>query len=188
MSGFSDQGRSMRWLVKRALLAAGIALAIFAAPAMPAAAATSGTETLSGTLVFAAVPGTNTRTVISSVVLARGVFKGVGRFVELPRLPTDPADVSRGDLVFATGTMHVVSTLGSLSFSINPHNCLFTGTQQITWEVTGGTGQFADATGSFTGTVSGRALLVRDPDGSCSFTQVPRHEVDKFAESGTLSF
>ncbi|MGD0606619.1 MAG: hypothetical protein ABSA53_23925 [Streptosporangiaceae bacterium] len=28
----------------------------------------------------------------------------------------------------------------------------------------------------------------RNPDGSCSFTQVPRYEVDKFAESGTLSF
>jgi hypothetical protein len=33
--------------------------------------------------VFAAVLGTNTRTVISSVVRARGVFRGVGRVVEL---------------------------------------------------------------------------------------------------------
>jgi hypothetical protein len=122
------------------------------------------------------------------VVLAKGVFRGVGRFVELPHLPTDPADVSRDDLVFPSGTMHLVSTLGSLSFSINPHNCLFSGTQQLAWEVTGGTGQFAVATGSFTGAVSGRALLVRNPDGSCSFTQVPRHEVDMFADSGTLSF
>jgi hypothetical protein len=55
-------------------------------------------------------------------------------------------------------------------------------------EVTGNTGQFADAQGSFIGTVSGRALLVRNPDGSCSLTQVPRLEVDKFAESGTVSF
>jgi hypothetical protein len=47
--------------------------------------------------------------------------------------------------------------------------------------------KFADATGSVTGTVSGRALLARNPDGSCSLTQVPRLEVDKFAESGTLS-
>jgi hypothetical protein len=84
--------------------------------------------------------------------------------------------------------MHLVSTLGSLSFNVNPRSCVFTGTQELTWEVTGGTGQFADASGSFTGTVSAIALLVRDPDGSCSFTQVPRHEVDKFAESGTLSF
>ena len=75
-----------------------------------------------------------------------------------------------------------------MSFSVNPHSCLFTGTQQLTWDVTGGTGQFDDAIGSFTGTVSAVALLARNPDGSCSLTQVPLHEVDKFAESGTLSF
>jgi hypothetical protein len=172
----------MKRLVKGALLA-GAALAISAAPAMPAAAAASGSETFSGTIVFAAVPGTNTRTVLSSVVLARGVFKSVGRFVET--VPGDP--VSQDDLVFPSGTLHVVSTLGeSLSFHINPHSCLFTGTQQLTWDVTGGTGQFANAAGHVTGTVSTRALLARNPDGGCSFTAL--HEVDKFAESGTLSF
>jgi hypothetical protein len=177
----------MKRLVKGALLAAGAALAISAAPAPPAVAATSGSETVSGIIVFAAVPGTNTRTVISSVVLAKGVFRGVGRFAEI--LPADPAGVGRDDLVFRSGTMHVVSTLGNpLSSSVNPHSCLFTGTSQITWDVTGGTGQFAGATGSFTGTVSAVARLARNPDGSCSVTQFPRHEVDKFAESGTLSF
>ena len=178
----------MKRLVKGALLAAGTALAISAAPAMPAAAATSGTETLSGTIVFAAVPGTNTRTVISSVVRARGLFKGVGRVVEL--VPP-AAGVSQDDLVFRSGTMHVVNTPGPpLSSSINPHSCLFTGTQQLTWDVTGGTGQFDHATGSFTGTVSAVALLARNPDGSCSLAPLPfpRLEVDKFAESGTLSF
>jgi hypothetical protein len=131
-------------------------------------------------------PGTNSRTVVSSVVRAGGVFRGVGRVVE--RVLPDAAGVSRDDLVFRSGTMHVVSTPGKLSFSVNPHSCLFTGTQQFTWGVTGGTGQFDDATGSFTGTVSAVALLARNPDGSCSFTQFPRYEVDKFAESGTLSF
>jgi hypothetical protein len=175
--------RKMSW----ALLVAGTALAISAAPAMPASAATSGSETLSGTIVFSAVPGTNARTVLSSAVLAKGVFTGVGRFAEI--LPTNPAGVARDDLVFRSGTMHAVSRLGDLlSSSINPRSCLFTGTQEFTLEVTGGTGRFAHAKGSFTGTVSGRALLVRNPDGSCSLAQVPRLEVDKFAESGTLSF
>ena len=177
----------MKRLVKGALLAAGTALAISAAPAMSAAAATGGTETLSGTIVFAAVPGTNSRTVTGSVVRARGVFRGVGRVVEL--VPPN-AGVSQDDLVFRSGTMHVVSTPGALSFSVNPHSCLFTGTQQLTWNVTDGTGQFDDATGSFTGTERAVALLARNPDGSCSLTPLPfpRHEVDKFAESGTLSF
>ena len=174
----------MKRLVQGALLAVGAALAISAASAMPAAAATSGTETLSGTIVFVAGPGPDTRTVIGSVVRARGVFRGAGRVVEL--VPPDPATgVSQDDLVFRGGTMHVVSRAGKLlSFSVNPHSCLFTGTQQLTWDVTGGTGQFADAAGR----VSAVALLARNPDGSCSLTQQPRHEVDKFAESGTLSF
>jgi hypothetical protein len=146
----------MKRLVKGALLAAGTALAISAAPAMPAAAATSGSETFSATIVFSG------GTVISGVVVAKGVFSGVGRVVELP--------LSRWDLVFPGGTIHLISTLGSGPFTINPHNCLFSGTSALTWEV------------------SGRALLVRNPDGSCSFTQAPLHEVDMDAVSGTLSF
>ena len=172
----------MKRLVTAALLAAGTALAVSAAPAVPAAAAASGNETFTGTLVFTAVPGTNTRTVISSVVVAKGAFRGVGRFVELSQ------PLGLDDLVFPSGTLHIVGTLGDLSFSVDPHSCLFSGTQQLTWDVTGGTGQFGGASGSVTGTVSGRALLARNPDGTCSFTQQPRHEVDKFAESGSLSF
>jgi hypothetical protein len=177
----------MKRPAKGALLAVGTALAIAASPAVPASAATSGSETLTGTIVFAAVPGTNARTVVAAWCSAKecsGASAGLSSW----RVRPIPAEVSRDDLVFASGTMHLVSTLGGLSFSVNPHSCVFTGTQELTFEVTGGTGQFADATGSFTGTVSAVALLVRDPDGSCSFTQVLRHEVDKFAESGTLSF
>jgi hypothetical protein len=71
-----------------------------------------------------------------------------------------------------------------------PTAARFAGTQQLTWDVTGGTGQFDDAIGSFTGTVSAVALLARNPDGSCSLAPLPFPllEVDKFAESGTLSF
>jgi outer membrane receptor protein involved in Fe transport len=87
----------MKRQVTGALLAAGIALAVSAATALPAAAATSGSETLSGTLVVSGVSGT--RTVISSVLVAKGVFRGVGRIVELPDLPGDPPNFSRDDLV-----------------------------------------------------------------------------------------
>jgi hypothetical protein len=173
--------------VTRVLLAAGAALAISAATAWPAAAATSGSETVTGTLVTSGVSGT--RTAISSVLVAKGVFRGVGRLVEIPNLPADPDNVSRDDLVYPEGTMHLVSTtVGITSFSLNPHNCLFKVTLQQTSEITGGTGLFAHASGSFTGTVSGQGLGARDPDGSCSFTQPSLHEVDMIAFSGTLSF
>jgi hypothetical protein len=170
-----------------ALSTAGIALAICAATAMPAAAATSGSETFQGTLVTSGVSGT--RTVLSSVLVAKGVFTGVGRIVEIPNLPTDPDNVSRDDLVFPEGTMHLVSTTVAITaFSLNPHNCLFKVTLQQTGEITGGTGQFAAAAGSSTGTVSAQGLLPRDPDGSCSFDQPALHEEDMVAASGTLSF
>ena len=173
--------RAMSW----ALLVAGTALAVSAAPAMPAAAATSGSETLSGTIVFAAT-GPATRTVLGSAVRARGAFQGVDRFAEV--MFGDP--VSQDDLVFPGGTLHVLSTTGQpLSpFVINPRSCLFTGTAEFTFQVTGGTGMFAGATGNLTGTVSARAQFARNPDGSCSMEQLPRHEVDKFDVSGTLTF
>ena len=84
----------MKRLVKGALLVAGTALAISAAPAVPATAAASGSETFTGTIVFSALPGTDTRTVIGSVVRARGVFRGVGRVVELSQ------PLGQDDLVF----------------------------------------------------------------------------------------
>jgi hypothetical protein len=109
--------------VTKALLAAGTAAAICAATAAPAAAVTTGGETFSGTIVTSGMSGT--RTVIHSVIVAKGVFHGVGRIVELPSRPTDPPDTNRDDLVFPGGTLHLLSRGGDVtSLSINPHNCM----------------------------------------------------------------
>jgi hypothetical protein len=176
--------RQMSW----ALLAGGIALAASTATAAPAAAATSGSETYNGTIVTSGVSGT--RTVISSVIIFKGVFSGVGRIVELPNLPGDPDNVSRDDLVFPEGTMHLLTTGTGFSFSLNPHNCAFKATLQASAEITGGTGQFADAHGSFpTNTGVAVGIGARDPDGSCSMTLPALHEVDRLTTGGgTLSF
>src|SRR6266581_9347677 len=159
-----------------ALLASGIALAISAATALPAAAATSGSETVSGRLVTSGVSGT--RTAISSVAVARGVFNGVGQIVEIPGQPGDPPNVSRDDLVYPEGTMHLINTTVGASFTVSPHNCLFRATLQDNSEITGGTGLFANASGTFTGTISPQGLLPRNPDGSCAAGQPSLHEVD----------
>ena len=90
-----------------------------------------------------------TRTAISSVTVASGVFKGVGRIVEIPRQPGGPAEVGRDDLVYPEGTMHLVNTSVGPSFTVNPHNCLFRATPQEHSEITGGTGLFANASGTF---------------------------------------
>ena len=176
----------MKSRVIGALLGAGTALAISAAAALPAAAATSGSETVNGILVTSGMSGT--RTDISSVAVARGVFDGVGQIVEIPARPGDPANVSRDDLVYPEGTMHLVNTTVGFSSTLNPHSCLFLATLQENSRITGGIGLFAHASGTFTGTISPQGLLPRNPDGSCAVGQPSLHEVDTVTFSGTLSF
>jgi len=129
-----------------------------------------------------------TRTVISSVVVAKGVFSSAGRIVEIPNLPGDPGNVNRDDLVFPGGSIHIVSTIVDASFSLNQQSCVFSATVQQTGTVAGGTGRFDDATGSYTGTVIAHGVAGRNPDGSCSEELAARHEVDLLASSGSLSF
>ena len=176
----------MKSRVSGALLGVGITLAIFAATVLPAAAATSGSETVQGLLVTSGVSGT--RTDISSVAVARGVFDGVGRIVEIPAQPGDPPNLSRDDLVYPEGTMHLVNTTVGFSSTLNPHSCLFRATLQENSQIIGGIGLFAHASGIFTGTISPHGLFPRNPDGSCAVGQPSLHEVDTVTFSGTLSF
>ena len=174
--------RQMSW----ALLAGGIALAAATATAVPAAAATRGSETFNGAIVTSGVSGT--RTVITSVITAKGAFSGVGRIVEVENLPGDSDDVSRDDLVFASGTMHIVNTNLDFSISVNQRSCVATAAIPQESAIVGGTGKFANATGSFDSTVTGRLVLARNPDGSCSLERDPLHEVDLITATGTLSY
>src|SRR5262252_7411006 len=114
----------MRRQVSWALLAGGVAVAAAVATAPPAAATTSGSQTVKGIIVASGVSGT--RTVITSVVIFKGAFNGVGRIVEVDNLPTDPDNVNPDDLVFATGSMHIVNTIEDYSLSANPRSCVLT--------------------------------------------------------------
>jgi len=176
----------MKRQVSWGLLAAGAAVAAAVATAAPAAAATSGSQTVKGIIVASGVSGT--RTVISSVVIFKGAFNGTGKIVEVDNLPTDPDNVNRDDLVFATGSMHIVNTIEDFSLSANPRSCVVTVTVHQTNVIAGGTGQFTDAAGDFTATVTGRGVLPRNRDGSCDSSRDPLHEVDMITATGTLSF
>jgi len=155
-------------------------------PSAPTAGAASGAQTFRGAIVASGVSGE--RTVITTVVVATGVFNGVGRIVEVPNLPGDPDSVERDDLVFKGGSMHLLSTVVDVSLSVDQHTCVATVDIQQTGEITGGTGRFANATGSSTATVSATALLARNPDKSCSLDVPPLFEVDRIASNGTLSY
>ena len=149
-------------------------------------AQTSGTESFQGFLVASGVSGE--RVVLASSIRATGVFDGVGTLVEVPNLPTDPDNVSRDDLVFRQGTLHLVSANQDFQFTIDPRSCLgrFTIHQISTFE--GGTGLFSEATGTGTGLVETQGTLQRAPDGSCSPDLLPAHEKDAVSGTGTLTF
>jgi len=168
---------------RQVLLAAIVVLAgAFAATA----GAGSGSETFTAVIVASGASGG--RDVVASPVLARGVFNGVGRVVEIPNQPGDSDLVARDDLVFAGGTMHLVSVLQGASVSVDPRTCVIEVTLQQTTTVTGGTGRFSSAAGTFAATLHARAVAARSPDGSCSQDRAPVVEVDALSLTGTLSF
>ena len=140
------------------LLAAGI----IAAFATTAAAQTSGSETFDGTII-ASASASGDRTVQATVVRARGAFDGVGRIVEVDNLPGDGDNILRDDLVFASGSMHLVTTVVAFSQSLDPRSCVGVATVQQTATIEGGTGAFAAASGSFVGALRALFVVARTP-------------------------
>jgi hypothetical protein len=56
-----------------------------------------------------------------------------------------------------------------------------------TQRIPGGTGAFRHAAGSFAGTLRGRGVAARNPDGTCSQQMAQLLEVAIFSMRGTLS-
>jgi hypothetical protein len=164
-------------------LGAGLPLA---ASVAPAAGRTSGRETIKGTIVASGASGA--RTVVSSLIVARGVFKGIGRDVEVANRPGDPENVVRDNLVFRTGTMHLRGVNKRPKFSVNAQTCAITARIKQTAKIQGGTGRFRHASGKFTGSVRGWGVAARNPDGTCSQQAELLLEVDVVSARGTFSF
>jgi hypothetical protein len=168
------------------ILAAVVAVGpLPAALAGPAGARTTGRESFRGVIVAPSKSGR--RTVVSSLLVARGIFTAVGRIVEVPNRPGDPDSVVRDDLVFASGRIDIRSTSGRVSMSLNPQTCAFTVRAQQTVRVQGGTGRFRHASGRLAGPVRARGVAARDADGSCSQHQAPLLDVDVLTARGRLS-
>jgi hypothetical protein len=165
------------------LLAIGTSLG---GSAGPAAARTTGSESGRGQII--AVSQAGHRTVVSSIITLRGVFDGVGRIVEVPNRPGDPDNVSRDNLVFAGGTMHILNISRPPQIALNPQTCLATVRIKQTTKVQGGTRRFRRATGTFSSTVRAYAALARNPDGSCNQQADALLDADAISSRGTLSF
>ena len=166
----------------------GAVLAVWltlAASLAPAAARATGKESLRGVIVVSGESGS--RNVVSTLIVARGIFAGAGRIVEVASRPGDPSNVNRDDLVFPGGKMHLVSTIKSFTASVNPNTCVVRVRGRGTGEIQGVTGKFRHATGTFAGPVGGRGVAARNPDGTCSHQGSLLLEVDIISEQGSLS-
>jgi hypothetical protein len=159
---------------------------IFAIPAGPAAARTAGKESFRGQIIAPARSGT--RHVVSSIVVAEGVFAGFGKIVEVANRPRDPGNVSRDNLVFARGTIHIRNTSRAPHVSVNAQTCAIKVTIKQTTKVQGGTGKFRHASGTFTGTAHSWGVAARTPDGSCNMHADVLLDADAVSGQGTLSF
>jgi hypothetical protein len=142
------------------------AVGVLAAAAAPAAARTTGRESVRITLVTSGTTGT--RTVVSSLAVAKGVFTGVGHVVEVANQPGDPENVSRDDLVYPSGRMHIVNTSSPPVFSLDPQTCAYRVTVEQTTRIDGGTRRFRHATGSFTSRGKAWGVAARNADGISS--------------------
>ena len=164
--------------------ALGIGLMLIATAT--AAARTTGKESFRGTIIAPAESGT--RNVVSTFIVARGVFMGVGEIVEVGNRPRDPDNVTRDDLVFPSGTLHVRNMSQAPHFSVDQQSCAFTARVKQTTTIEGGTGRFRHASGTFTGGVRAWGVGARNPDGSCNQQADAVLEVDAVSALGRLSF
>jgi hypothetical protein len=129
------------------------------------------------------------RHVVASVVVGKGVYNGVGKVVEVANRPGDSQRVSRDNLVFPEGTLHLKSVTTKSSIVPDSNACTFTFRVQQTGTIEGGTGRFVNATGaSRNSVVSGKGIGARRPDGSCDTSRALRIEIDSFSSTGTLSY
>lgn len=145
-----------------------------------------GKESFRGVLLASGESGN--RTVFKTFIAADGVFTGAGRIVEVPNRPRDPDRVSRDDLVFREGRMHLINTNKTFKVSLNPRTCAVRITIRQTSVIRGGTGKFRNAVGQFAGGVQGRGVASRNENGTCSERAPLLLEVDAVSGSGFLSF
>lgn len=165
-----------------AVVTGGLAPTSPAAASSFAASRTAGPQAFDGYLVKAAGK------VVATKIFARGVFDGVGQIVEVHSRPGDPDNVNRDDLVFRAGAMHIVSTNHDVKVSLDPHTCTVRAHLSQTSKVTGGTGRFRGASGSFVASVDALGVAARGSDGKCTMARELLTETDLVSARGRLSF
>ena len=157
MTSVEGRAASRRRPMRRALAAGVVMAALIAALPGPALGQTQNNQRFK--VVSAGPPGA------ARTVIATGVITGVGSEV----ITSNPVSGTAGAVTlrwtFPEGTLFVTGTY-SFTNVLDPRSCRRTITLRGTWEITGGTGEFAGATGSgdFSGT---NRIVLQRSNGSC---------------------
>jgi hypothetical protein len=139
-------------------------------------------------IAASAAAARTTGKVVSTIIVAEGVFDGVGKIVEVDNRPGDPDNVTRDDLVFPQGTLHIRSTNQAPKFTLDPQTCQVPARVKQTTKIQGGTRKFRHASGTLKASVHGWGVAARNPDGTCNQQADFLLEADAVSARGTLSF
>ena len=170
----------MRRLISRSLAAAAVVASVATPLTLSSTQAgaqpVKGAEALNFTGYFVGVPPDNPGIGNPGFIgggpqTAGGVVLAKGTWASTPSLPGDPAGSSRGITAFPNGTFTVLG-LDDFSFtfaSINRSTCRFIGNLSNQHaSIVSGTGEFANATGTFTQNETWTGYLPRAAGGGCN--------------------
>ncbi len=98
-------------------------------------------------------------------VFAAGPILGAGSFEIGPERSSEGRDDFTATLAFPGRGTVTTEVLGQNTLAFDPTTCRGSQTSSFHWVITGGTGEFENASGSGTGTYTGRFLVERGPNG-----------------------
>jgi hypothetical protein len=98
-------------------------------------------------------------------VFAAGPISGVGSFEIVEERSGPHGDDFTAELIFPGRGTVTMEVRGQSSITLDPTSCAGSQTGRVHWTITGGTGQFANASGSGTGTYTGRFVVERGASG-----------------------
>jgi hypothetical protein len=153
--------------VRKTLLSGLLAVMALFGTAGPAVGQNDSVRPLNATLVFTGIPGQVPGTAVFSGAI-NAVCTETATVTRVPGQPTQV--VSRFDC--PQGALFSTASVASM-FHLDPTTCVGRQPQSGTFQLTGGTGEFAGATG--TGTLSGEGFVIfqRTAEGVCALDQPP---------------
>lgn len=98
-------------------------------------------------------------------VFAAGPISGVGSFEIVEERSGPDGDDFTAELVFPGRGTVTMEVQGQSSIILDRTSCAGSQTGRVQWTITGGTGEFADASGSGSGTYTGRFVVERGASG-----------------------